>query len=337
MNIDLLSLLESLERAVERAESALRRHARPLAALAATACLGLLLLRPPSISPTASRTSRSSAPNGARDMAGRPSTDRLGTTAGSASPAPAAIPHATSPADGAAATHRAVPPSPPVAIYVHVAGEVERPGVVRLRAGARAFEAVRAAGGLRAAADLTAVNLAARVRDEGFLIVPRRGESPPLAPQADLGGTPPTRESGSAPETRDVAGARASDDAPAGTGAHAPNRDIASSPSTGWETKGSGGRTARKRSLTDLTRSPLRLNEADAAALEQVPGIGPGLARAIVGTRARLGRFSRVEDLLRVPRIGPRLLARIRPCLVVGGTVAPRPAPRTSGAEGGRP
>jgi len=61
------------------------------------------------------------------------------------------------------------------AVTVHVAGAVRRPGVYRLRAGARAEEAVRRAGGARGRADLSAINLAAKVEDGRQVLVPRRG------------------------------------------------------------------------------------------------------------------------------------------------------------------
>ena len=59
------------------------------------------------------------------------------------------------------------------------------------------------------------------------------------------------------------------------------------------------------------------LNRADETELRRLPGVGPTKARAIVELRARLGRFRRPEDLLRVKGIGRRSLARLRPLVVV--------------------
>jgi competence protein ComEA len=59
---------------------------------------------------------------------------------------------------------------------VYVAGAVARPGVYRLRDGARAGDALQSAGGATAAAQPWGVNLAARVRDGDEIYVPSKGE-----------------------------------------------------------------------------------------------------------------------------------------------------------------
>ena len=57
------------------------------------------------------------------------------------------------------------------------------------------------------------------------------------------------------------------------------------------------------------------LNEADWPELVQLPGIGEVLARRIVESRRRDGRFLDHDDLQRVRGIGPRTLDRVRPFL----------------------
>jgi competence protein ComEA len=59
-------------------------------------------------------------------------------------------------------------------VFVHVAGAVRKPGVYTLRAGARVADAVERAGGARASADLSAVNLASKLEDGRQVLVPRR-------------------------------------------------------------------------------------------------------------------------------------------------------------------
>ena len=60
-------------------------------------------------------------------------------------------------------------------VTVHVAGAVRRPGVYRLPARARVVDAVRRAGGARRRADLSALNLAAKLEDGRQVVVPLRG------------------------------------------------------------------------------------------------------------------------------------------------------------------
>jgi len=59
----------------------------------------------------------------------------------------------------------------------------------------------------------------------------------------------------------------------------------------------------------------LDLDTATASDLDRLPGIGPVLAARIVEQRRLHGRFRRVDELLSVPGIGPRLLERLRPWL----------------------
>jgi len=60
-------------------------------------------------------------------------------------------------------------------IYVHVAGAVRRPGLLRLPPGSRVAVALQRAGGPARRADLSAVNLAARLQDGQQIVVPAGG------------------------------------------------------------------------------------------------------------------------------------------------------------------
>ena len=64
-------------------------------------------------------------------------------------------------------------------VAVHVAGRVRHPGLVRLPAGSRVQDAIRAAGGPAAGADLDAVNLARKLTDGEQVLVPGPGDPPP--------------------------------------------------------------------------------------------------------------------------------------------------------------
>lgn len=142
-------------------------------------------------------------------------------------------------------------------VVVHVVGEVASPGVVTLEPGARVADAVAAAGGATASADLTAINLARVLADGEQVVVP------------------------------------------------APGQVVAGAPSFGTGAGGGGD------GLVDL-------NQADAAAFDTLPGIGPVLAERIVSWRDEHGRFTAVEELTEVTGIGPALLAGVRDLVRVG-------------------
>jgi competence protein ComEA len=60
-------------------------------------------------------------------------------------------------------------------LVVDVVGAVRRPGLVRLREGARVADAIARAGGLERGAERSGVNFAAPVADGQQVLVPRRG------------------------------------------------------------------------------------------------------------------------------------------------------------------
>jgi competence protein ComEA len=71
-------------------------------------------------------------------------------------------------------------------VTVHVAGAVREPGVYRMRPSARVDDAVGRAGGATRRADLSQVNLAAKVEDGRQVLVPERprAAAPGAAPAA---------------------------------------------------------------------------------------------------------------------------------------------------------
>ena len=135
-------------------------------------------------------------------------------------------------------------------ITVHVAGEVEAPGVYKLPFGARVDDAVREARPT-SQADPDALNLAARLSDGDKIVVPAVGSASGVV----------------------------SPDAGASDG------------------------------LVDL-------NTATQAELETLPGIGPVRAESIIDYRSE-HRFSRIEDVMKVPGIGPGTFERIKDRIVV--------------------
>ena len=190
----------------------------------------------------------------------------------------AAAPAATHPTVSIAGSDAAKRPKP---LFVDVAGAVRRPSLYLLPPGSRVMQALLAAGGPAAAADMDAVNLAQPVTDGEKVFVPKRGAAPiPPSPSPVLAaaGKPPA--------------------APAALSAvKAP--------------KGSGGSRSGKMSAD--SGEQVGLNTATAEQLQRIPGIGPSMAARIVAYRQQAGGFGKVEDLTLVTGIGPKKYAKIAP------------------------
>jgi competence protein ComEA len=198
---------------------------------------------------------------------------------GGASGAPSPSPSASAGAGVVASSAPGVGPDTGAGrVVVHVLGAVRRSGVVELPTSSRVGDALERAGGATDDADLDRLNLARVLTDGERLYVPRVGQQEvpeALGPVADR--------------------------APAGpTGAAGPS-GVAGAGGSGGSADTGGEGTA----VVDL-------NTADQAALETLPGIGPGLAGRIIAWRDEHGRFTAVEDLLDVSGIGDVRFAELR-------------------------
>jgi competence ComEA-like helix-hairpin-helix protein len=63
---------------------------------------------------------------------------------------------------------------------------------------------------------------------------------------------------------------------------------------------------------------PIDINTATAKELEQLPGVGPTTAKAIVEFRTKAGRFQRVTDLLVIRGVSESKLKKMRPYITIG-------------------
>lgn len=70
-------------------------------------------------------------------------------------------------------------------------------------------------------------------------------------------------------------------------------------------------------SSNSATPGKVNINTADVAELDTLPGIGPGYAQRIVAYREQHGPFRTIEDLQKVPGIGPATFARVRDLITV--------------------
>ena len=177
-------------------------------------------------------------------------------------------------------------------VRVHVAGAVNNPGVYTLPAQGRAVDAIAAASGAAADADLDRVNLAGALSDGVQIYVPHRGETAAPAQIQPNGGTANAGQ-GTAANGASQSGAAQSGSQPQ------PARTLTAS---GSAQKGS---------------TPVNINTATAEELQTLPRIGPAMAQRIIAWREAHGGFRSVDELDAVPGIGPSMLENLRPLVTV--------------------
>jgi len=175
------------------------------------------------------------------------------------------------------------PPVAKKAWVLYVTGEVLSPGVYHLPPESRVFQLVEAAGGFTRKADPVQVNMAAPLGDGMHVHVPA------LLPPASLLERTPGEGVSPAP----------------GKTSSAVTLHLASQPATlrNAPPSSAGGR--------------INVNMATAAELERLPGVGPAIARSILECRETMGRFSCVEDLLKVKGIGAKKLEAMRSMIAI--------------------
>ena len=174
-------------------------------------------------------------------------------------------------------------------VRVHVAGAVNNPGVYTLPAQGRAVDAIAAASGAAADADL---DLAGALSDGVQIYVPHRGETAAPAQIQPNGGT-----------------------ANAGQG-NAANGAAQNGASQGG-TQPQPARTLTPAGSAQKGSTPVNINTATAEELQTLPRIGPAMAQRIIAWREAHGGFRSVDELDAVPGIGPSMLENLRPLVTV--------------------
>jgi len=61
----------------------------------------------------------------------------------------------------------------------------------------------------------------------------------------------------------------------------------------------------------------VNLNTATAEQLQTLPGVGPAMAKRILEYRAKVGKFTKVEEILNVKGIGEKRFQKIKDRLLV--------------------
>lgn len=134
-------------------------------------------------------------------------------------------------------------------IGIYICGEVRRPGVYELEAGARVTDAIEAAGGTTGKASLNSINLAEYVEDGQKIEIPSRAEEKKKQQQSQAG---------------------------------------------------------------SQSQGLVNINQATAAELMTLPGIGESRAGDIVSYRQAHGNFGTVKDIMNVAGIKEGIYNRIK-------------------------
>ncbi|NHC12634.1 ComEA family DNA-binding protein [Motilibacter sp. E257] len=165
---------------------------------------------------------------------------------------------------------------PAAVLVVDVTGRVRRPGIVELPDGARVADALEAAGGVTAGADLRSLNLARRLVDGEQVLVLGEGETPP--PGAGLVSSGGPGAAGAAP------GAGGPGAATAGGSASGGQMDLNAATVDQFDTLPGVGPVLAQR-IVDWRTEHGRFSSVDE--LREVDGIGES-------------RFADLRDLVRV-------------------------------------
>lgn len=186
-------------------------------------------------------------------------------------------------------------------VVIQVSGKVKHPGVYTLPFNARIYQAIEKAGGALPGADLDSINLADWVKDGSQINVTAKNDThiePTKPVDADAtSGTFPLGLDSTAPDTPASKSTFTADPLPS--------------------SKRSTPSPHHKSALKELPKSSIDLNRATSEQLQQLPGVGPAMAKRILAYRKENQGFTSVDDLDNVRGIGTKTLEKIRPFVLV--------------------
>ena len=194
------------------------------------------------------------------------------------------------------------PSGKPILVKVQVAGEVNKPGVYELPFDARVLDAIRKAGGFKAMADKSALNLADWAQDGSKIEVATRATPAPAPTPTIIIREVPVAiaSSGTATELPPSSGGAAT-------------KSVGGIPFAKTES----GATSSNASVEYLKANPVDLNKATQAELEVLPGVGPKMGERIIAYRTENGGFKSVDELDEVKGIGEKRMATLKPLVKV--------------------
>lgn len=167
-------------------------------------------------------------------------------------------------------------------IMVYVTGCVKSPGIVKLKKGQIIDDAIKAAGGATADADLDNINLVYKLKENVMLRIKSKKEN----------------QAQKVPLNRNV-----DNNTPAGTGVEVKYD------STGVVVN--GGTTAEN------GKTKVNINTADVAELCTIPGVGESTAKSIIEFREKNGPFENIADIMKVPGIKEGKFNRLKDYITV--------------------
>lgn len=186
-------------------------------------------------------------------------------------------------------------------LSISVVGAVRKPGLYSLEEGARVRDAIAKAGNETPEADLTDVNLAAKLMDATTLVIPTRGGT-----TIRQDGTLVARGSQSA----------ASLNIPEYTISGSRNRQAGHVSAESASNKEEAASAKAPTTTSSSNDGKVNLNTASASELETLPGIGPKLAEQIINYRSQTP-FSSIDDLDKVSGIGSKRIESLRGLVTV--------------------
>lgn len=74
---------------------------------------------------------------------------------------------------------------------------------------------------------------------------------------------------------------------------------------------------SKKKEEVPLQKKSIDLNKASVEELKKLPGIGDKTAQKIVEYRKKYGRFNKIEDVMKVERIGQNLFEKIKEYITI--------------------
>lgn len=177
-------------------------------------------------------------------------------------------------------------------IYIYITGEVNIPGVLILDEGSRIADAINAAGGTTARANIDKVNLVYVLEDGMKVNIPNNND---LKNNSDFEYI--TMSSGDGGK-EDYYGGNSSSDSSSDEG----------SGNESYTSVISG--SSKKYSIVNI-------NTATQTELETLPGIGPSLALKIINYRKENGKFSSIDEIKNVSGIGESKFENLKSYITV--------------------